>query len=240
MSVESCRNEFGQPVGPALPDWRPARRPDAVTLTGRWCRLERLTPGRHADDLWQALETAAPSLFTYLGFGPFADRASFDATLAALASRPEYAYYAVVDTRDGRAAGKAAYARIDPANGCIEVGGICYAPRLQRTAAATEAMYLMARHVFEDLGYRRYEWKCDSLNAPSRAAAARLGFRYEGLFRQAIVYKGRSRDTAWFSIIDKDWSRLKPAFEAWLAPNNFDAEGRQKTALSDLMAEAQG
>jgi RimJ/RimL family protein N-acetyltransferase len=231
------RNEFGQPIGPALPDWRPARRPELLTLAGQWCRLEKLDAA-HADDLWAALAPDDGSLFTYLGFGPFHTRADFDATLRSLASRPEYAYYAVIDRRDGRAAGKAAYARIDPANGSIEVGGICYAPRLQRTAAATEAMVLMMRHAFEDLGYRRYEWKCDALNAPSRAAAARLGFQYEGLFRQAIVYKGRSRDTAWYSIIDTEWPVLKPAYAAWLAPANFDTNGRQKTALSDLIAKA--
>ena len=221
-------NEFGQPIGPALPDWRPARYPELVTLEGRFCRLERLTTD-HADALWVALKDAEASLYTYLPFGPFADRAAFDATLQALIARNGLEYYAIVDG-DG-AAGIASYMRIDTANGTIEVGGICYSPRLQRTAVASEAMYLMLRHAFEDLGYRRYEWKCDSLNAPSRAAALRLGFQYEGLFRQAIVYKGRSRDTTWFAITDGDWPRVMGAFDAWLAPDNFDADGRQKAAL---------
>ena len=234
--MEPRRNEFGQPIGPALPDWQPARRPALVTLTGTWCRLEKLGAG-HGDGLWAALQDAEASLYAYLGIGPFADRAAFDATLEKLTGDPAYAYYCIVDRRGDAPAGIASYMRIDPANGVVEVGGICYAPRLQRTAAATEAMFLMMRHAFEDLGYRRYEWKCDSLNAPSRAAAARLGFQYEGLFRQAIVTRGRSRDTAWFSIIDSEWPALKQAYLAWLAPDNFDADGRQKSALSDLIAK---
>ncbi|MEQ9641396.1 MAG: GNAT family protein [Alphaproteobacteria bacterium] len=222
-------NEFGQPIGPAVPDWKPARYPDLSTLEGRFCRLERLTAD-HADTLWPALKDAEDSLYTYLPFGPFAGRAAFETTLRALIDRDGLEYYAIVDGEG--AAGIASYMRIDTANGVIEVGGICYSPRLQRTAVASEAMYLMLRHAFETMGYRRYEWKCDALNAPSRAAALRLGFQYEGLFRQAIVYKGRSRDTTWFAITDGDWARVKSAHEAWLEPENFDDQGRQKSALA--------
>src|SRR5229473_374530 len=143
-------------------------------------------------------------------------------------------YHAILERQSGRAVGVASFMRIDPASGVIEVGGINYSPRLQRTPAATEAMYLMMRRVFDELGYRRYEWKCDALNAPSRAAAARLGFRFEGIFRQAVVYKGRSRDTAWFSIIDGEWPTLKTAFERWLDPANFDESGRQRRRLSEF------
>jgi len=143
-------------------------------------------------------------------------------------------YHAILKRQSGRAVGVASFMRIGPASGVIEVGGINYSPRLQRTPAATEAMYLLMRRVFDELGYRRYEWKCDALNAPSRAAAARLGFRFEGIFRQAIVYKGRSRDTAWFSIIDGEWPTLKTAFERWLDPANFDESGRPRRRLSEF------
>ncbi len=146
--------------------------------------------------------------------------------------------HAVIERRSGRAVGVASLMRIDHVAGVIEVGGINYAPPLQRTPAATEAMYLMMRRVFDELGYRRYEWKCDALNAPSRAAALRLGFRYEGTFRQATVYKGRNRDTCWFSILDNEWAALKHAFERWLAPDNFDAAGQQRRSLSSFRGSA--
>jgi len=145
-------------------------------------------------------------------------------------------FHTIVDLATGKAVGVATFMRIDRASGVIEVGNINYSPLLQRTPAATEAMFLMMRRVFEELGYRRYEWKCDSLNAPSRAAALRLGFQFEGIFRQAVVYKGRNRDTAWFSIIDSEWPSLKRAYEQWLGPENFDAEGRQKRKLAELIA----
>ena len=140
-------------------------------------------------------------------------------------------FHAIIDNQSGKAVGVAAFLRIDPANGVMEVGHINYSPRLQRTVMATEAMALMMRRVFDELGYRRYEWKCDSLNAPSRAAAKRLGFGYEGTFRQAIVYKGRNRDSAWFSITDREWPILRTEYDRWLAPDNFDAEGRQRSRL---------
>jgi RimJ/RimL family protein N-acetyltransferase len=172
--------------------------------------------------------------------GPFADLSSYRAWLDQVAKGNDPLFHAIIDKSSGKPVGVATFMRIDPPNGVIEVGNINYSPLLQRKPAATEAMYLMMVRVFDELGYRRYEWKCDSLNAPSRAAALRLGFRYEGLFRQAVVYKGRNRDTAWFSIIDSEWPALKRAYQQWLAPENFDARGQQKRKLPDLIAEVRG
>jgi RimJ/RimL family protein N-acetyltransferase len=194
----------------------------------------------HADDLFATCSAPGTEpLWTYLAglAGPCRDAGAFAEALARLVGDPASTSVAVTD-RDGRATGIANYLRIDPANGSVEVGGILFGTALQRTAAATEAMYLMARHVFEDLGYRRYEWKCDALNAPSVSAALRLGFSYEGTHRSAVVYKGRSRDTAWFSITDAEWPALAAAYEQWLAPGNFDASGTQRTSLADLTAAA--
>jgi RimJ/RimL family protein N-acetyltransferase len=173
-------------------------------------------------------------LWLYLFYGPFASRADFDAYLTQIASLDDPLYYAILDNTSGQAVGHVSYLRIEPSHRCVEVGGILYTPSLQRTPGATEAMYLMARRVFEDLGYRRYEWKCNALNAPSRRAALRLGFTYEGVFRQHMIMKGRNRDTAWFSMLDTEWPARKAAFEQWLDPANFDADGRQKTSLSEL------
>jgi RimJ/RimL family protein N-acetyltransferase len=170
-----------------------------------------------------------------MGYGPFATPSVYRAWVVAQAGREDPRFYAIIDRASGKAGGVASYMRIDPANGCIEVGGIKLTPLVSRKPAMTEAMYLMMKNAF-DLGYRRYEWKCDSLNAPSRAAARRYGFSYEGIFRQAIVYKGRNRDTAWFSITDREWPAIRAAHERWLAPENFDAEGRQKVSLSSLTA----
>jgi RimJ/RimL family protein N-acetyltransferase len=194
-----------------------------------------LDPVAHADSLYAA--TSGPAnerLWLYLFDGPFANRAEFDAYLTRITQWEERLYYAILDNTSGRAVGHACYLRIEPAQRCIEVGGILYAPALQRTPGATEAMYLMARYAFEDLGYRRYEWKCNALNAPSRRAALRLGFTYEGIFRQHMIMKERNRDTAWFSMLDSEWPARKAAFERWLDPANFDADGRQKTSLSAL------
>jgi RimJ/RimL family protein N-acetyltransferase len=172
-----------------------------------------------------------------LFYGPFDSFDAYRRWLVAMTESNDPLFYAIVDNASGKAVGVAAYMRIDPANGVIEVGHLNFSPALQRTAAATEAMYLMMRRAFDELGYRRYEWKCDSLNAPSRSAAERLGFHYEGLFRQAIIYKNRSRDTAWFSIIDSEWPARKTAFERWLAPENFDAAGRQGRPLVEFMRD---
>jgi RimJ/RimL family protein N-acetyltransferase len=168
--------------------------------------------------------------WTYLPYGPFTDEASFRAWLVEMAAKTDPLFHVVLD-ETGEAVGVASFLRISPETGSIEVGHIHYSPRLERTRAATEAMYLMMRRVFDELGYRRYEWKCDALNAPSRRAADRLGFTYEGTFRQHLVTKGRNRDTAWYSIIDSEWPAVKAAFEAWLEPKNFDERGVQRAAL---------
>jgi RimJ/RimL family protein N-acetyltransferase len=204
-------------------------------MVGRYCRVEPLDPARHAGQLHAANgDDAAGRMWTYLAVGPFADEAAYRAWLEEVAPRDDPLFHAIVDAASGGAAGLASYLRIDPPNGVIEVGHLQFSPRLQRTRAATEAMYLMMRRAFDELGYRRYEWKCDSLNAPSRAAAERYGFRSEGLFRQAVVYKGRNRDTAWYAILDAEWPALRAAFERWLDPANFDAAGRQRTRLADF------
>lgn len=222
-------NEFGQPVGEPL-TWRPGPALGPVTLTGRTCRLEPLV-ARHTDGLFEALCRRAPDeSWTYLKDGPFRDRAPFAAYLEGLAATPGTVPLAVL-LPDGTPAGVVTWLRVDHAMGTAEVGNITYGPALQRTTAATEAMTLMLRHAFEVIGVRRHEWKCDSLNAPSRRAAARLGFTFEGIFRQAAHYKGRNRDTAWFAVTDRDWPGVRRAHEAWLDPANFDEHGQQRTPL---------
>lgn len=219
------------PVGALLTGWSLPRRPSREVLAGRACRLEPLDAAAHADALFDAnAADVAGRMWTYLPYGPFATRADHQAWVLAGASSTDPLFFAIVDQATGRPVGVAAYLRIDPANGVIEIGHLAYAPALQRTTASTEAMYLMIRHVFE-LGYRRCEWKCNSLNAPSRAAALRLGFTHEGTFRQAMIAKGRNRDTDWFSIIDTEWPARRAEFERWLAPDNFAADGRQLTPL---------
>lgn len=210
-------------------------------MLGRYCRLEALEADRHAADLHEANgDDAAGRNWTYLSSEPMPDAQAYRAWVARMTAGDDPLFHAIVDEATGRAVGVASYLRIDPANGVIEVGHINFSPRLQRRTAATEAMFLMMRRAFDELGYRRYEWKCDSRNAPSRAAAARLGFTFEGIFRQALVYKGRNRDTAWFSILDSEWPRIRQAFEQWLEPANFDADGRQRVSLQALMAQARG
>ncbi|ADZ69639.1 GNAT family N-acetyltransferase [Polymorphum gilvum] len=228
-------NALGQPIGPDVADWTGVRPPDAIAMEGRLCRVEPLDADRHAADLFASWQADADGRnWTYLGYGPFENSDACRAFLDAMAGRRDPLFHAIVDKASGKALGVASYLRIDTASGVVEVGHINYGPALQRSPVATEAMYLMMRRVLEELGYRRYEWKCDALNAGSRRAAERLGFTYEGLFRQATVYKGRNRDTAWFSVIDSEWPGLKAAFEAWLAPENFDEEGRQRRRLADL------
>ena len=223
---------LGQPIGCALPGFRPPPRPPRAPLEGRWCRVEPLSAAVHGADLWNAYAVDAEGrVWTYLASGPFRSDAEFAAFIASREPATDPLFFAIVDAATGRAGGMASYLRIEPAHGSIEVGHLAFSPRLQRTRAATEAMYLMMRQAFE-LGYRRYEWKCDALNAPSRRAAERLGFLYEGTFRQATVYKGRNRDTAWYSVIDAEWPARAAAFEAWLDPANFDAAGRQRQPLS--------
>ena len=228
------RNSFGQPIGFPLPDWQPRKAPPRASMAGRFCRLEPLDPERHAAALHEANQAGDGRNFTYLAQGPFATPEVYRRWMEESCLRDDPLFHAVIDPASERPVGVAAYLRIEPAVGVIEVGHINYSPLLQRHPAATEAMYLMMRRVFDELGYRRYEWKCDSLNAPSRAAAERLGFRFEGIFRQATVYRSRSRDTAWFSILDGEWPALKGAFERWLAPDNFDASGKQRRRQQEL------
>lgn len=232
-------NTYQQPIGPALPDWQPRARPTSQALQGRSCRLERLDAARHAGQLYAAYAEADDGRdWTYLMSGPFADVASYRQHAELMQASEDPLHYAVIDLGTGQAVGTLALMRIEPAHGVIEVGHVTLSPRLKRSRMATEAQYLLMRHVFDELGYRRYEWKCDSLNAPSRAAAQRLGFRFEGIFRQAIVYRGRSRDTAWFSVIDSEWPVVRQAFERWLDDQNFDAQGQQRQSLSSLMKAA--
>ncbi|MGC2202445.1 MAG: GNAT family protein [Stellaceae bacterium] len=232
-------NELGQPIGFPLPHWTARPRPPRTSMEGRYCRVEPIDPARHAAELHAAnsLDKEGRN-WTYLPYGPFARLEDYRLWLDRVSAGDDPLFHAIVDRNSGRAVGVASLMRIDPAAGVIEVGGINYAPPLQRTPAATEAMYLLMRRVFDELSYRRYEWKCDSLNAPSRAAAQRLGFRYEGMFRQATVYKQRNRDTCWFSILDREWPALKEAFEEWLDPANFEAAGRQRQSLSSLTQRA--
>lgn len=219
---------FGAPV----PGWTPPPPPGPARLDGRHVTLERLDQARHADELFDA-NIADDAIWNYLPYGPFHDRAAYRAFLDGMAPLADPFFYVLRDHATGRAGGVASYLRVTPAAGSIEVGHICLSPRLQRRPAATEAMALMMGWAF-DAGYRRYEWKCDALNRPSRRAAERLGLSYEGIFRQAAVVKGRNRDTAWFAAIDSEWPALRAAFDTWLDPGNFDGDGRQRIALSAL------
>jgi RimJ/RimL family protein N-acetyltransferase len=216
-------------------DARHAQRPTRAVLEGRTVRLAPLDPAAHGDALWAAAGGPANEhLWQYLFEGPFADRAAFDAHLQKKIGTDDPLYFSILDKSSGDAVGYASYLRIEPVHKVIEVGNILYTPRLQRTVGATEAMYLMARYAFEELGYRRYEWKCNALNAPSRRAALRLGFKLEGLFRQHMIVKGRNRDTAWYSMLACEWPRRKRALEQWLDPENFNSNGRQRIPLSSL------
>jgi RimJ/RimL family protein N-acetyltransferase len=203
-----------------------------TTLSGRYVTVAPLDPAQHGDDLWEATRGEENyALWRYLPDGPFELRAEFDKNLAVMAASRDHLFFAIVDNQSGKAVGRAAYLRIEPKHRCIEVGSILYSPALQKTRGATEAMFLMARHVFEELGYRRYEWKCNALNEPSRRAALRLGFTFEGIFRQHMIVKGENRDTAWFSMLDWEWPAQKQAFERWLDPANFSSDGRQLSVL---------
>jgi len=222
------------PVGPTI-DSSPAKRPETVVLHGRLVDLVPIDPAAHGESLFQlTCGTDKEYLWTYLLRGPFTDRKEFDSYLRQLAASEDPMCFAILETRSGRAVGWASYMRIESAHRVIEVGNVMFSPALRRTAGATEAIYLVARNAFEALGYRRFEWKCNALNAASRRAALRFGFTFEGIFRQHMIVKRRSRDTAWFSMIDSEWPKRKKAFEAWLQPSNFDEEGIQKTSLSAL------
>ena len=227
-------NNLGQPVGFAVPDWKPPQAPARAATEGQYCRLEPLDHKVHAEALHAAnILNIDGGMWTYMAYGPFATLDIYRKWAEGSSRGNDPIFFAIVDRATGKAVGVASYLRIDPADGSIEVGHLAYSPLLQRTPAASEAMYLMMEHAFM-LGYRRYEWKCNSLNLPSCVAAQRLGFSYEGIFRQATVVKGRNRDTAWYSIIDTEWPALRVAFQTWLAPTNFDAQGRQRMRLSSL------
>jgi RimJ/RimL family protein N-acetyltransferase len=235
--MTSILNQYQQPVGAPVPGWTPRAQPPRQPIEGRYCRLEALDPQRHAADLFAAYSQAPDERdWTYLSTGPFADAAAYRAYAERAALSADPLHYVVIERKSGKAVGTLALMRIDPANGVIEVGFVTFSPLLKRTPVSSEAQYLLMKHVFNELGYRRYEWKSDSLNGPSRQAAARLGFQFEGIFRQAVVYKGRNRDTAWFAIIDSDWPPLRAAFETWLAPENFDADGQQRLSLTQIRA----
>jgi RimJ/RimL family protein N-acetyltransferase len=240
LSHEPYYNNLGQPIGFPVAGWETRPWPPRTAMAGRFCRMEPLDPERHVEDLYGAFsEDTEQRNWTYLLSGPYPSLEAYREWMNTKCLGDDPLYYAILDPETGNAIGVASYLRIAPEVGVIEVGHIHFSPRLQKTPAATEAMYLMMRRVFEELGYRRYEWKCDSLNAGSRRAAERLGFQFEGIFRQAIVYKGRNRDTAWYSILDTEWPALKSAFERWLAPANFDHQGRQRERLSDLIRHEQ-
>jgi len=231
-------NDFGQPIGDPVAGWRSPDVPHRIEMEGRYCRLAPLDAHQHTKSLWDAYSAEAePRNWTYLYHGPYHTLDEFEAWVRDAASTTDPLFFAVIDRPSAHAVGVAAYLRVAPAAGSIEVGHINFSPLLQRTPAATEAMYLMMRHAFA-IGYRRYEWKCDALNAPSRAAAERLGLTFEGVFRQATVYKGRNRDTAWYAAIDQEWPALEQAFETWLSPDNFAVDGRQRRRLSELTRQA--
>ncbi len=232
-------NALGHPVGFPVPGWTARPRPPLTPMAGRYCRVAPVDLDRDARQLFEAnAEDRAGANWTYLGVDAPPDFAAYRSWLEKMSAGNDPMFHTIIDGATNAAVGVATYLRIDPPVGVIEVGHINYSPRLQRRPAATEAMYLMMARVFDELGYRRYEWKCDSLNAPSRAAALRYGFRYEGIFRQATIYKGRNRDTAWYSITDQEWPAVKAGFERWLAPENFDADGRQRSGLAALRGDA--
>lgn len=237
MQTPTVRNGLGQPVGASIPDWNPCPRPALAPMQGRLIRLEPTDPARDARALFEAFALDPDAAhWTYLPYGPWDTAEAYESGLAVLCALPDTQFFTILEQAGGRPLGVAAYLRIDPANGSIEVGHLRFSSLLQRRPAATEAMYLMMRHAFDELGYRRYEWKCDSRNAPSLAAAVRLGFRLEGTFRQAMVLKGRNRDTTWLSILDTEWPLVRSALEAWLSPANFDEDGRQRQGLAEIRA----
>jgi RimJ/RimL family protein N-acetyltransferase len=227
-------NANEQPVG-AQVDAEPARRPERIILSGRAISLVPLSAQAHADALFEGANGGDKDrVWTYLFNGPYTDRAVFRANIEDKAKSEDPLFFAIVDNASGKPLGYQTFLRIEPQHRVIEVGNILYTPAMQRTIGATEAQYLFARYVFDELGYRRYEWKCNNLNAPSKRAALRFGFAFEGVFRQHMIVKGRNRDTAWFSMLDSEWPAQRAAYEQWLAPDNFDAAGRQKTSLLTL------
>ena len=238
MIGEVIDSSSGLPIGLEVPA-HAAARPERRVIAGRFIRLEPLDAERHGGSLWQETHgTGAAALWQYLFDEPFADEKSFRDFLARKATSEDPLFYAIVDQATGRAVGFETLMRIDPAHRCIEVGNILYGRSLQRTPGATEAQYRLMKYVFDELGYRRYEWKCNALNAPSRQAALRFGFSFEGIFRKHMIVRGRNRDTAWYAMLDEEWPAAKAAFERWLAPANFDSAGVQRQSLAALRDSA--
>ena len=238
--MESSLNELGQPIGKLVKDWVTPDQPHRSSIAGRHCTIEPLSFEAHSTQLFEAYsQDKTGANWTYLPYGPFENSKHFHAWVAEQSEKLDPLFFAVVESASGAAVGVVSYMRITPGAGSIEIGHIHFSPKLQGTAAATEALYLTLQHIFS-IGYRRCEWKCNALNEASRKAATRLGFTFEGVFRQTGVVKGRNRDTAWFSILDHEWPVLDQAFQAWLAPENFSASGSQKQRLSELTATAVG
>ena len=230
------KNLLNQAIGFPLESWRSCEHPKGAIMNGRLCRLTPVSRNEHSQDLYQAYALDSESRnWTYLPYGPFATLAGFQSWIDNHCLGDDPCFYAVIDQKTDKAVGLASYLRIKPAVGVIEVGHIHFSPLMQGSVMSTEAMYLMMKLVFDDLGYRRYEWKCDALNTPSCNAAKRLGFEFEGIFRQATIYKQRNRDTAWYAVLDREWPLIKQAFEAWLSHDNFDPGGKQNSSLSEIM-----
>ena len=230
-------NHLDQPIGFPVSNWSPRTRPPRTAMEGRLCKVVPLDIEQHAHDLYQAnIEDKEGRMWTYLMYGPFRNFEDYLAQMNKWLSE-DWCIHAILDWKTGRAVGLASYMRVEPDAGSIEVGAIMYSPHLQRTTAGTEAMYLMMKRAFDELGYRRYEWRCNALNEASRKAARRLGFQFEGVFRQSGITKGRNRDTAWFSILDREWPAIKIALESWLARENFDSNGNQIKTLGQLMCQ---
>ena len=218
-----------------LQNWTPRPKPERIVLEGRYVRLEPLDPAKHGDELFAASSVSdAGQRFTWLLESPPATRGDFEPWLEKAFKSEDPMFFAVIDKASGKAAGRQALMRVDPANGAIEIGSVYWGPLISRKPAATEAQFLFMQYIFDELGYRRYEWKCHNENEPSKRAAERFGFTFEGIFRQHMVAKGKNRDTAWFSILDSEWPALKKAYQAWLAPENFDSDGQQKKKLEEF------
>ncbi|WP_417227887.1 GNAT family N-acetyltransferase [Amphritea sp.] len=229
-------NALGQPTGLPLDNWTTRPRPLRTTMVGSYCTVEPLSPKNHAESLYTAFsEDTEGKNWTYLPYGPFDSFDAFNQWLENSCNGEDPLFYSILDNATDKAVGIASFLRIEPAIGVIEVGHLHFSPRLQKTPIATEAMFLMMQYVFDELGYRRYEWKCDACNEASKRAAFRLGYQFEGIFRQATMYKGRNRDTAWFSLLDTEWPRQKAAFQRWLASDNFDAQGKQLASLDGCL-----
>ncbi|WP_019340901.1 GNAT family N-acetyltransferase [Stutzerimonas stutzeri] len=221
-----------------LTGWQPVPIPPRAPLMGQYVDLEPLSLSQHGDDLWDALQGAGdPVLWDYLPYGPFLERAAFDRWLGDCATSADPMFFTVIDRRRRQAVGLLSFMRITPAHGCIEIGHVVFGPAMQRSPASTEAIYLLARLALVELGYRRLEWKCNAENARSMRAATRLGFSYEGLFRQHMLIKGRNRDTAWFALLDHQWPACGEALERWLQADNFDAHGQQRRRLEALRGD---